>query len=185
MTQMLQRLVLLATCSVLAASCGNSEPFFRVKQIGNAFVVSGSAYSISVGFPMRPKLLQSEIRSFEIDTAEVTQGDDYLGVACFSVSSETLAAADRNATALVDLMRSQLRSQGTTIVNDRPLDLASGHLYEGQRAMPEFQGNIAYIVIKVYQAKSIKKVCQVTAATVGPNLSAIAQSFLDSTAIRQ
>lgn len=171
------------TVALMATACSSDEPFFRVKQMGGKYVVSGQRYSISVDFPAKPTLKRADTGKFTIDNAELIQANDYMGEACFSVPGEQMAQMANRTDLAVELMRMQLVARGVTISSERSLDTANGHQFEGQAKMPELGNQPSHIVVKMFIAQRLKRICQATVATVGNVLSPAALTFIESTIV--
>ncbi|MBP9085026.1 MAG: hypothetical protein KBG15_02865 [Kofleriaceae bacterium] len=165
------------------AGCSSDEPFFRVKQMGEKYVVSGQRYSISVDFPAKPTLKRPAAGKFTNDMAELILPNDYMSEACFSLSGKHMAMLATQPDLPIELMRMQLNAVGVTIASERSLDTANGRLFEGHVKMPELGNQPSHIVVKMFLAHRLKKVCQATAATVGNVLSPAALTFIESTVV--
>ncbi len=172
-----------ATTVVTVGGCSSDEPFFRVKQMGGKYVVSGQRYSISVDFPAKPTLKRTDAGKFTLDIAELRQPNDYMGEACFSLAGDQMAMLATRPDLPIELMRMQLIARGVTIASERSLDTANGRVFEGQGNMPELGNQNSHIVVKMFMAQRLKKICQATAATVGNGLSPTASTFIDSTIV--
>ncbi len=171
------------TLATAVVACGSDDPFFRVKQMGGKYVVSGQRYSISVDFPAKPTLKRTDAGKFTVDNAELIQANDYMGEACFSVPGDQMAQMANRADLAVELMRMQLVARGVTISSERSLDTANGHQFEGQTNMPELGNQTSHIVVKMFMAQRLKRICQATVATVGNVLSPAALTFIESTVV--
>ncbi len=171
------------TLATAVVGCGSDDPFFRVKEMGGKYVVSGQRYSISVDFPAKPMLKRSEVGKYTIDTAELIQANDYMSEACFSLAAEQMARVATVPDLPMDLMRAQLTARGMTITAERRLDTANGRLFEGQSKIPELGNQNSHIVVKMFMAQRLKRICQATVATVGNVLSPAALTFIDSTIV--
>ena len=171
------------TLATAVVACGSDDPFFRVKQMGGKYVVSGQRYSISVDFPAKPTLKRSEAGKYTIDTAELIQANDYMSEACFSLAAEKMARVATMPDLPMDLMRAQLTARGMTITAERRLDTANGRLFEGQSKIPELGNQNSYIVVKMFMAQRLNKICQATAASIGNVLSPAALTFIESTVV--
>lgn len=133
---------------------------------------------ISVDFPAKPTLKRTDAGKFTVDNAELIQANNYMGEACFSVPGDQMAQMANRADLAVELMRMQLVARGVTISSERSLDTANGHLFEGQVNMPELGNQTSHIVVKMFMAQRLKRICQATVATVGNVLSPAALTFI-------
>ena len=175
--------LVMLTAAVSVGGCSSDDPFFRIKQMGGKYVVSGQRYSISVDFPAKPTLKRTDAGKFTLDIAELIQPNDYMGEACFSLPGDQMAMVATRPDLPIELMRMQLIARGVTIASEHPLDTANGHLFEGQGKMPELGNQTSHIVVKMFMAQRLKKICQATAASVGNVLSPAALTFIDSTIV--
>ena len=180
--------IVIATATAVAtvatvSGCGSDAPFFRVKQIGDKYVVSGQRYSISVDFPAKPTLKRTNTGKFTVDNAELIQPNDYMSEACFSLPDEQMVQLANQAELAVGLMRMQLIARGVTISSERSLDTANGQRFEGHVNMPELDNQMSHIVVKMFVAQRLKRICQATVATVGNVLSPAAFAFIESTVV--
>lgn len=172
----------LAFVALATSSCKSEPQFFRVKQMGDKYVVSGKGYAISADFPAMPKMTQVETTNLTVNNAELIANNDYVGIACFSAPSGQLDSMASHHDLFVDAMRMQLQARGMTVKTDRPLT-GNGHVFEGPSVFPQLQNQNAYTVVQMFIARKLQKVCQLTAASVGATLSAAAQQFIDSAVI--
>lgn len=173
---------MVAVAFVALAACKNEPQFFRVKQMGDKYVVSGQGYAISADFPAMPKITQVETPKLTVNNAELIVNNDYVGIVCFSAPSGQLDSMASHHDLFVDAMRMQLQARGMTVKTDRPLT-GNGHVFEGPSVFPQLQNQSAYTVVQMFIARKLQKVCQLTAASVGATLSASAQQFIASAVI--